>query len=349
MGRIERKDAPGALHHVFNRGLARRTVTETRQDIRNFLSCFARMAHAGLIEILAYSILPNHFHLLLRSTSGALSKAVGVAINRYVRMFNRQRRRDGSLFRGRFGSTLVDSERYFHTIVRYLDLNPVKAGLARHAGEYAYGSARHYMLAKGPIWLTRTPIESRVMAGRTEEAYLPSEYCRVFADAATEGELAIVERRMAMKREVADPLEDLVGASPRDVRIWMINRARVADGTAPGLPIVSADTIERVVRGRSNTATPLQVRPGTRLVPAEPILRAGMLRDYGRLNFKEISARTSFSRGRTVDLVERHRQLLLKDESYTNLASEILAEAVRCDFPELPRGGAESDQKGPAR
>ena len=71
-----RYDAPGCLHHVRNRGIARRTVFETPADARHFLSLLTRARRKGWIEITAYSIMATHFHLLVRSVDGQLSASV---------------------------------------------------------------------------------------------------------------------------------------------------------------------------------------------------------------------------------------------------------------------------------
>lgn len=336
MGRKDRQDCPGAIHHVFNRGMARRTVTETPQDVRDFLACFARMVHRGFIEILAYSILRNHFHLILRSVEGSLSKAVGMATNRYVRKFNRIRKRDGSLFRGRFGSELVDSEEYLHTLVRYTDLNAVKAGLARHPADYPFGSARHYCSPKGPIWLAREHLERRVRARSADGTFTATGYFAMFSDRATEGELALVEHRMAHPSTAPDPLDDLIGASPRQVRIVMINRARKADGTAPGVPVTALSTLEEVFEDLSVDTRALQVVPGSRRVESTEFLLAGLLRLECRLDLREIAQRMGCSKSKVSDLVRHHRNLLLEVPDYAELAAQILSRAIQRDFPGLP-------------
>jgi len=131
MTRRPREDEPGSWHHVTNRALARRSFFETRADIRMFLSGIARAVRRGQIEVHAWCVLTTHFHLLVRSPKGELSAAMQRIQNQYVRYFNRRRQRDGSLVRGRFFSRHVDSFTYRRTLVRYIDANPVAAGLCR--------------------------------------------------------------------------------------------------------------------------------------------------------------------------------------------------------------------------
>ena len=104
MARQPRHDDPGSWHHVMNRALARRSLFETSEDIRFFLACVARAVRRGQIEVHAWCILTTHFHMLVRSPKGELSAAMRRIQNRYVRHFNRKRRRDGTLVRGRYRS-----------------------------------------------------------------------------------------------------------------------------------------------------------------------------------------------------------------------------------------------------
>jgi len=158
MGRPHRQDAPNSWHHVMNRGLARRTVFETRADSRTFQALLACGVRSGRIQVHAFTILTTHYHLLVRSLRGELSEAMRLIQNNYVRWFNRTRRRDGALFRGRFTSRPVDSDEYFTNLVRYIDHNPVAAGLCENPADYPHGSARHYAKERGPPWLERASV-----------------------------------------------------------------------------------------------------------------------------------------------------------------------------------------------
>src|SRR5262249_40678971 len=141
MPRHRRFDRPGAAHHVFNRGIARRTVFETEDDVRFALSLFAREVRDGCLRMVAYSFLTTHFHALVETPDGDISGVMQRVTNLYVRRFNRGRRRDGPLFRGRFGSRLVDSNTYRGTLIRYIDQNAPEARLATSGVLYPFGSA----------------------------------------------------------------------------------------------------------------------------------------------------------------------------------------------------------------
>ena len=155
MPRPPREDEPGGILHLFNRGLGKRTVFENRDDARYFQSRVAREHRRDRIRLLAFSIAVNHYHLIVLSPRGHVSEAMRVIQNMYVRRFNRQRERDGPLFRGRFGSRAVTSDAYWWTLLRYIDLHPVKAGITHASGLYPFGSAIHYLREEGPKWMTR--------------------------------------------------------------------------------------------------------------------------------------------------------------------------------------------------
>ena len=156
MPRRPRVDRPGRLHHVMNRGIARRTVFESPSDKRVFLALLARAVRERRIELHAFALLSTHFHLLVRSLDGNLSETLRRVQNVYVRWFNRTRRRDGPLFRGRFRSVPVDSPGHVRTLVRYIDDNAVEAGLAPAAAAYDFGRAVHYVAGlPRPRWLHR--------------------------------------------------------------------------------------------------------------------------------------------------------------------------------------------------
>ena len=209
MARNPRHDEPGSWHHVMNRGIARRPVFENRADVRYFLSRLARAVRRAELEVHAYCVMMTHYHLLVRSPLGQMSEGMRRVQNEFVRNFNRLRRRDGPLFRGRFRSKPVTSLVYRHTLVRYIDFNPVEAGLIRVPSEFPHGSARHYATGRGAPWLERSWVEGllRRSSGTGVVAYAAS-----FGERPTPGVSEFVERRIAGGRTGRDPLDDLLTA-----------------------------------------------------------------------------------------------------------------------------------------
>jgi hypothetical protein len=242
MGRTPREDHAGAWHHVMNRGIARRTIFERRSDVRLFLAGLARMVRAGLIEVHAYCVLTTHYHLLLRSPVGRLAEAMHGIQLAYSRAFNRSRRRDGPLVRGRYRSKPVQSVRYRKALVAYIDGNPVDARMAKQACEYPYGSAYHYQRDRGPIWLERTWVERTVQTASDSDCYDPCDYEQAFPRARSKALQPILKARIASRCQL-DPLDDLVGNAPGRVLKWMRRKAALADGTLPGMPVADPKTM----------------------------------------------------------------------------------------------------------
>ncbi|MEN8148708.1 MAG: transposase [Planctomycetota bacterium] len=333
MPRRPREDHPGSIQHAFNRGLARRTIFETIEDIRYFLSLVAREVRKGLIEVLAYCLLTTHFHLVLRSCTGEMSRALRTIQNRYVRWFNRRRKRDGALFRGRFGSRRVGSDAYWRTLLRYVDSNAVDAGLVDDPRLYPHCSAWHYARSSGPIWLARYDVEDMVRTDCLVQAYEPGLYAKSVGLSVTPAEKWVVEQRMKGRALDEDPLDDLLGAAPPRVRSWMQRKAELADGTEPGIPIVSPPTIESFLSVEEACAPDWKVRPTRKSRGGWEVLRVGLLRDLAGLSLAEIARRGRLSVSSTVRIVEAHRSLVLRDEVYADRAARVLSAALREDFP----------------
>lgn len=317
MGRRPRQDCPGSWHHVINRGIAKRPLFETAADIRFFLSRLAREVRRGRIEVHAYSILTTHFHLLLRSPIGQLSEAMRQAQNAHSRRFNRLRRRDGALIRGRFFSKPVEDDRYWRTLVRYIDHNPVRAGLVSESADYPFGSAYHYCLESGPAWLERCRVEQEACETAGVRRFGPQVYARAFGDHAGDAaELVdLVERRMRA-RMVSDPLTDLIGSTPIDVQRWMKRKTRLADGHLPGLPVCSPLSIARALDRDEKEHGPWTVERGEVLVPARPRAFIGLAHELAGLSWRELSDQQSESVMRCRRLGQEHRSFVDNDEGY---------------------------------
>lgn len=329
MPRNPRGDSPDSWHHVMNRGIARRTLFETERDIRYFLSRVARAVRAGQIEVHAYCLLTTHFHMLLRSPAGELASAMQRIQNEYVRWFNRSRRRDGTLYRGRYRSRPVRTLAYRRVLVRYIDANPVGAGLVRDAREYPHGSARRYADRNGPIWLERSWVESCVRAVGDGDSYLPGHYIQAFGGFATPALERIVQRRLELPPDADDPLDELLDAAPERVADWMRRKALLADGTEVGLPICDAEDVARVVKLARASRGEWSVRRSQKPIDAWPQVQVALARDLCAATFAEAGTRVGMTEGGACKLYRRHRECLLASEEYAERAAELVSAVVR--------------------
>lgn len=331
MARLPRLDQPGTWHHVMNRGIARRTVFEDVRDVRYFLSRLAYAVRAGRIEVHAFCLLTTHFHLLVRSPEGLLSRAIGEAVNDYVRWFNRGRRRDGALFRGRFRSRAVESLEYRRQLVRYIDGNSVLAGLAPTPSLYPHGSARWYARRVGPPWLERRWVQSEVCTASGRSTYEPRDYATVFGEPPRPGLARVIEQRVELAGRGPDPLDDLVGAAPQRVLEWMRRKALLADGTSIDWPVCDAEDIAALV------AVERDVRPTWRLQLSRvssdgwQLIQVALLRELCGLSWSDIGARMTLSDEGASRCYRRHAQALDADADYASTTSRVAAEAIaRC-------------------
>ena len=154
MARPLRIEYPGAVYHVMNRGLSRQLVFRDSNDYQAFLKVLTEVHALWGVQILAYCLMPNHYHLCVKTPQGNLSRVMRHVNGVYTQGFNRAHRRDGPLFRGRYKAILIDVETYLASVVRYIHLNPVKAKVASSPEQYVWSSHGQYLKPKSAFeWL----------------------------------------------------------------------------------------------------------------------------------------------------------------------------------------------------
>ena len=145
MARLPRLTLPGYPHHVIQRGNNRQPIFASQADYQTLLDLLDENAKKFGIALHAYVLMGNHFHLLATpQTADGLPQMMQAVGRRYVRYFNDTQHRSGTLWEGRYKSTLIQTERYLLTCMAYIDLNPVRAGLVAHPRDYAWSSYGHY-------------------------------------------------------------------------------------------------------------------------------------------------------------------------------------------------------------
>jgi putative transposase len=128
MPRGPRLDAPGTLHHVMVRGIERQSIFRDDSDRADFLARLAKLIHAGYLTVYAWALLPNHAHVLVRTGTRPLPRSMRSLLTGYAGAFNRRHHRAGHLFQNRYKSIVIEEEPYLLELVRYLHLNPLRAG-----------------------------------------------------------------------------------------------------------------------------------------------------------------------------------------------------------------------------
>jgi putative transposase len=146
MARLARIEAAGYPHHVIQRGNNRQAIFAGERDYARYLTLLQEAASTHAIAVHAYVLMPNHVHLLMTpEKEGGLSRFMQALGRRYVRWFNDRHGRTGTLWEGRFRATVIASDEYLLACMRYIELNPVRAGLSSNPGEYRWSSHLHHV------------------------------------------------------------------------------------------------------------------------------------------------------------------------------------------------------------
>jgi putative transposase len=210
MARLPRYAAPGIAQHIIQRGNNRVAIFAAKSDYRFYLECLVAASNEHGCRVHAYVMMTNHVHVLATPSSASTIPLVMQDVGRrYVRRFNDTYGRSGTLWEGRYRATLVETEQYFLTCQRYVELNPVRAGLATHAVDYPWSSYRF-----------------NAHSGRDA---LVSAHDSYLALGATP-----VERRRAYRAICADPVPDSMLAEIRDAtnRRWALGTKAFRDECA---------------------------------------------------------------------------------------------------------------------
>jgi putative transposase len=159
MARLPRLTLPGYPHHIIQRGNNRQAIFASSADDEYLLELLVEYSRKFDVAIHAYVLMGNHIHLLAtpRTADGVpqMMQALGRS---YVRYFNARQNRTGTLWEGRYKSTLIQAERYLLACMVYIDLNPVRAGLVGDPGDYRWSSYLHYVGRKADKLVTPHPL-----------------------------------------------------------------------------------------------------------------------------------------------------------------------------------------------
>ena len=135
MARGSRIDSPGAIHHIIIRGIERKPIFNDDQDYDNFLKRLGVILKETSTSCLAWALLTNHAHILLKTGCYPISTVMRRFLTGYAQQFNRRHNRHGHLFQNRYKSILCEEDVYLLELVRYIHLNPVRAGITNNVTE----------------------------------------------------------------------------------------------------------------------------------------------------------------------------------------------------------------------
>lgn len=192
MSRPLRLQLPGGIYHVTARGNDQRPIFEDDDDCARFLIVLAAAVARYRVVCHAYCLMGNHYHLLLQTLEANLSIAMRHVNGVYTQRFNRRHERCGHVLQGRFAAQLVDGDAYLREVCRYIVLNPVRAGLVAHPGDWRWSS---FLATAG---------------GATAPGFLSVDWVRGLGGARTQAEavrrfVSFVEAGIGAAETSADP------------------------------------------------------------------------------------------------------------------------------------------------
>jgi putative transposase len=159
MARRRRIFIPDMSVHVIQRGNNRMDIFREHRDYRSFLVFLERAAACYEVVIHAFVLMTNHFHLIVTPAAAhrlpQMMKEIG---GRYVSYYNRKHDRIGTLWNGRYRGLLIEDERYWLTCLKYVEQNPVRAGMVSVPGKYPWSSYSAHAFGDWPSWLTPHPV-----------------------------------------------------------------------------------------------------------------------------------------------------------------------------------------------
>jgi putative transposase len=223
MARKPRLYFPGAVYHVILRGNAGQDIFSRDKDRLRFYFFIEEGRERFNYLIHAFCLMRNHVHLVLQVGEISISRVLQNLSQRYTVWVNRQKGRTGHLFQGRYKAILIDADRYLLALVRYIHLNPIRAGIARVPEDYHWSSHRAYLGREQLPWLTTSTVLSQLSTkpsvarrkfqdfvlegmkeGRREDLHKGVVDVRILGDESFTDEVLITTRQTVGRRSTLD-------------------------------------------------------------------------------------------------------------------------------------------------
>lgn len=172
MPRHPRIHAPGVLYHLIARGNNGQRVLLGRADYEAFLKALQTTRERYPFFLYAYVLMPNHFHLLVEVGEVPTSRLMQALLTSYARWFNRTHGRRGHVFQGRYKAVVCNRDSYLLELVRYIHLNPVRAGLVRNPGAWKWSGHNEYLGTARRGLIDPGPVRGELPSARQYDAFL---------------------------------------------------------------------------------------------------------------------------------------------------------------------------------
>lgn len=291
MPRPRRVHVPGGLHHAVLRGNHRQPIFDCAHDYLDFEALLAEALARYDASALAYCWMTNHVHLAIRVGEAPLGAVMANVASRYARRRQRAVPTTGHLFERRYRARLIDTDRYLLVLVRYIHLNPVRAGMVDDPRDYDWSSHRAYLDDGGPGWLTTAPVLG--LLGATDDAARVA-YRRLMGEAPgeTDRDAVSVSLKAGRPRRTAGaPVpRPATGAESR------IAAAPTLDALTAAMAARLGVSVEQILsRGRSAQVVRARAELARRAIAA------------GAATLSEVARHLGRSPSTVSDLLRRHR------------------------------------------
>ncbi len=151
MPRYAREKSQTGIYHVMLRGIDKRDIFLTQKDYKKFLHYIELAKGKSEISILAYCLMTNHVHMLIKEGKEEIGDSIRRIAVGYAQYHNRNHERTGHLFQNRYQSEPVNDDRYLFIVLRYIHQNPLKAGIAKNIRDYQWSSYNDYLIDKNTL------------------------------------------------------------------------------------------------------------------------------------------------------------------------------------------------------
>lgn len=257
MPRPLRADFAGATHHIIARGNRKQEIFLDASDYRKFLTLLGEIADELSWSVLSYCLMPNHYHLLLRTKDANLASGMRRLNSRFSQSANWRHENVGHLFQGRYKSFLVEEERYLMALLRYIALNPVKAGLTQKPEDWQWSNYATFLpgAAAVPSWHGREIILSDFKSQDTDGR---AAFCKYVNDG--------IDNIPGLERELAKTPPGLKLLRQEPDMDPKVLEALASGRRAPREPKHSLDHYQRTWTGRGEAMAAAHLDGGHRQV-----------------------------------------------------------------------------------
>lgn len=199
--------------HVVHRGNNHVQIFRSEGDYDFFRHCLEKGGIGQDVGLHSYVFMTNHVHLLMTAKDETgISKLIQSAARRYVGYFNKKYARTGTLWEGRFHSTPITTDHYLLACHRYIDMNPVRAGLVQSPESYRWSSHRHYALGSADALLTTHPV---IVALASDDKRRIVAYRRLFETTLPESEIDAIRHAAKGSRRLGEVPSQFIGRRGR--------------------------------------------------------------------------------------------------------------------------------------